>query len=114
MVRRLNISSLAIEDICKLPGDNPIGDGLAVSQDGRLFVTTVNGGGIDVINSDGSYDQFITVGKIPTNCVFSGSDLYVTDAGVFANSAEPKMLGQLLRLNNVTAGLPALHGSIDN
>lgn len=114
MVRRLNISSLAIEDICKLPGDNPIADGLAVAQDGRLFVTTVNGGGIDVINSDGSYDQFITVGKIPTNCVFSGSDLYVTDAGVFANSAEPKMLGQLLRLNNVTVGLPALHGSIDN
>jgi gluconolactonase len=114
MVRRLNISSLVIEDICKLPGDNPIADGLAVAQDGRLFVTTVNGGGIDVINSDGSYDQFITVGKIPTNCVFSGSDLYVTDAGVFANSAEPKMLGQLLRLNNVTAGLPALHGSIDN
>jgi sugar lactone lactonase YvrE len=74
----------------------------------------VNGGGIDVINSDGSYDQFITVGKIPTNCVFSGRDLYITDAGVFANSAEPMMLGQLLRLNNVTAGLPALYGSIDN
>ena len=114
MVRRLNISTLDIEDICKLPGENPIADGMAVANDGRLFVTTVNGGGIDVINSDGSYDQFITVGKIPTNCAFSGSDLYVTDAGVFANSTEPKMLGQLLRLNNVTAGLPTSFGSIEN
>jgi len=112
MIRRLNISSLLIEDICKLPGDNPIADGLAVAQDGRLFVTTVNGGGIDVINFDGSYDQFITVGKIPTNCVFSGNDLYVTDAGVFATSKEAIMHGQLLRLNNVTMGLPVSHGSI--
>lgn len=113
MVRRLNISSLVIEDICKLPGDHPIADGLAVANDGRLFVTTVNGGGIDVINPDGIYDQFITVGKIPTNCVFSGSDLYITDAGVFANSVEPSMVGQLLRISNVTEGLLTFHGSID-
>jgi gluconolactonase len=113
MVRRLNIVTLIIEDICKLPGNNPIADGMAVARDGRLFVTTVNGGGIDVINSDGSYDQFITVGKFPTNCVFSESDLYVTDAGVVANSADPMMLGQLFRLNNVTMGLPVFHGSID-
>lgn len=113
MVRRLNISSLVIEDICSLPGDNPIADGLAVARDGRLFVTTVNGGGIDVINSDGSYDQFIAIGKIPTNCVFSGSDLYITDAGVIADSVEPSVVGQLLRLKNVTVGLPTFCGSID-
>ena len=112
MVWRLDINSLKIQDICKLPGDHPIADGLAVAEDGRLFVTTVNGGGIDVINSDGSYDQFITVGKIPTNCVFSGNDLYVTDAGMLANTATPSMVGQLWRLNDVTKGLPVSFGSI--
>jgi gluconolactonase len=112
MVRRLDISSLKIKDICKLPGDMPIADGMAVAEDGRLFVTTVNGGGIDVINYDGSYDQFITVGKIPTNCVFSGTDLYVTDAGMLANSTKPIMLGQLWRLSNITMGLSVSYGSI--
>ena len=81
MVRRLNPDNLQITDICKLPGDKPVADGMAVAADGRLFVTTVNGGGIDVINKDGSYDQFLKLGVIPTNCVFSGADLYMTDAG---------------------------------
>lgn len=114
MVRRLNPDSLQITDICKLPGDKPVADGMAVAADGRLFVTTVNGGGIDVINKDGSYDQFLKLGVIPTNCVFSGADLYMTDAGVLADSSDPSMGGQLWLLRNVTEGLGTWPGSINH
>jgi gluconolactonase len=113
MVRRLNPGNLQITDICKLPGDKPVADGMAVAADGRLFVTTVNGGGIDVINKDGSYDQFLKLGVIPTNCVFSGADLYMTDAGVLADSSDPSMGGQLWLLRDVTEGLGTWPGSIN-
>ena len=113
MVRRLNPDNLQITDICKLPGDKPVADGMAVGADGRLFVTTVNGGGIDVINKDGSYDQFLKLGVIPTNCVFSGADLYMTDAGVLADSSDPSMGGQLWLLRDVTEGLGTWPGSIN-
>lgn len=113
MVRRLNPDNLQITDICKLPGDKPVADGMAVAADGRLFVTTVNGGGIDVINKDGSYDQFLKLGVIPTNCVFSGADLYMTDAGVLADSSDPSMGGQLWLLRDVTEGLATWPGSIN-
>jgi gluconolactonase len=112
MVRRLNPETLQITDICKLPGEKPVADGMAVAADGRLFVTTVNGGGIDVVNKDGSYDQFLKIGIIPTNCVFSGSDLYMTDAGVLADSSDPSMGGQLWLLRDVTEGLGTWPGSI--
>ena len=54
MVRRCRPDGSDIEDIGLLPGDQPVADGLAVAADGRLFVTTVNGGGIDVLNADGT------------------------------------------------------------
>jgi len=113
MVRRLNPDNLQITDICKLPGDKPVADGMAVAADGRLFVTTVNGGGIDVINKDGSYDQFLKLGVIPTNCVFSGADLYMADAGVLADSSDPSLGGQLWLLRDVTEGLGTWPGSIN-
>jgi gluconolactonase len=114
IVRRLNPDTLKITDICKLPGDKPVADGMAVAADGRLFVTTVNGGGIDVVNKDGSYDQFVKLGLIPTNCVFSGSDLYMTDAGVLADSSDPSMGGQLWLLRDVTEGLGTWPGLINH
>lgn len=111
MVRRLK-SDGSIEDIARLPGDRPVCDGMAVAADGRLFVSTVNGGGIEVIHPDGRYDEHIKVGVIPTNCVFSGRDLYMTDAGVLADSAEASYGGQLWRIEANVEGLPAWYGRI--
>jgi gluconolactonase len=85
---------------------------MAVGADGRLYVTTVNGGGIDVIRADGSYDRFIKAGVIPTNCVFRGRDLIMTDAGVLADTADASYGGQLWRLPVDTEGLPTWTGSI--
>lgn len=112
MVRRLRLGSGAIEDIARLPGERPIADGMAVGSDGRLYVTTVNGGGIDVIRPDGTYDHFIRAGVIPTNCVFAGRDLIMTDAGVLADTADASYGGQLWRLPIDTPGLPAWYGRV--
>ena len=89
MVRRCRPDGTGIADIGRLPGEHPVADGLAVAADGRLFVTTVNGGGIDVLHADGSYDQHIAAGTIPTNCVFDGSRLFMTDAGAIADTPTP-------------------------
>lgn len=112
MVRRLRPETGAIEAIARLPGEKPVADGLAVAADGRLFVTTVNGGGIDVLHPDGRYDRFIQAGVIPTNCVFDGRSLYMTDAGVLAASADASFGGQLWRIDQDAMGLPTWYGRI--
>ena len=112
MVRRLRLDTGAIEDIARLPGDKPICDGMAVAADGRLYVTTVNGGGIDVLWPDGRYDRAIKAGVVPTNCVFEDTALYMTDAGVVADSADASYGGQLWRLASDVAGLPTSYGRI--
>ena len=83
-----------------------------LAADGRLFVTTVNGGGIDVLWPDGRYDQFIKAGVIPTNVVFGGATLYMTDAGVLADSADASFGGQLWRIDSDVAGLATSYGRI--
>ena len=112
MVRRLYIADGRIEDIGRLPGDDPVADGMAVAADGRLFVTTVNGGGIDVLWPDGRHDQSIKAGLVPTNVVFDGSTLYMTDAGVLADSADASLGGQLWRIDLDVMGSPTSYGRI--
>lgn len=112
MVRRLRPATGAIEEIARLPGEKPVADGMAVAADGRLFVTTVNGGGIDVLHPDGRYDRHIKAGVIPTNCVFDGRTLYMTDAGVLADSAAASYGGQLWRIDQDVEGLPTSYGRI--
>jgi gluconolactonase len=112
MVRRIRISDGTIEDIARLPGEHPVCDGLAIATDGRMFVTTVNGGGIDVLNGDGSYDQFVALASQPTNCVFDGDKLYATAAGAIADTADASFAGQLWLVEAGTQGLQTVHGSI--
>jgi gluconolactonase len=112
MVRRLDPATGTIEDIARLPGDNPIADGMAVGADGLLYVTTVNGGGIDVIRADGAFERHIKAGSIPTNCVFDGRDLIMTDAGIIADSTDASYGGQLWRLPIDADGLPNWTGHI--
>ncbi|MEO5884565.1 MAG: SMP-30/gluconolactonase/LRE family protein, partial [Candidatus Limnocylindrales bacterium] len=112
MVRRLHLSDGRIEEVGQLPGEKPIADGMAVAADGRLFVTTVNGGGIDVLWPDGRFDRHIAAGVIPTNVVFDGATLYMTDAGVLADSADASFGGQLWRIDSDVAGLPTSYGRI--
>ncbi len=100
------------EDLGRLPGDNPIPDGMSVGADGRLYVTDLVAGGMHVLQPDGTVDGFIACGGAPTNCVFDGETMWVTDAGVLAVSTEPNYNGQLWRLHVPGGGGSTHHGII--
>ena len=97
-----------IEDLGRLPGEGPTPDGMKIGADGRLFVTDIAAGGVRVLKRDGEVKAFINVGKAPTNCCFDGETLWVTDAGVLAESTEPSSAGQLWRVH-VPGGGPKAH-----
>ncbi len=88
-----------IEDLGRLPGENPVPDGLKVGSDGRLYVTDIVAGGIHVLAPDGRPEGFFRCGVATTNCVFDGETLWVTAAGVLAVSAEPSAAGQVWRVH---------------
>jgi gluconolactonase len=101
-----------IEDLGRLPGDNPIPDGLKVGADGRLYVTDILAGGIHVLGRDGTPRDFIKVGKATTNCVFAGETLWVTDAGVLATSAEASSEGAVWKLRVPGGGAGVWYGKV--
>ena len=96
----------------RLPGETPIPDGMTVGADGRLYVTDLVAGGMHVLQPDGTVDGFVACGGAPTNCVFDGETMWVTDAGVLAVSAEPNYNGQLWRLRVPGGGGPTHRGII--
>ncbi len=111
-VRRLRPGSTDIEDLGRLPGENPILDGMKIGSDGRLYVTDITAAGIHVIQPDGTVDEFIPCGNAATNCAFDGEILYMTDAGVPADSADPSFGGALWRIALERTGQPVHRGRI--
>jgi gluconolactonase len=110
-VRRLRPDG-TIEDLGRMPGDNPILDGMKIGADGRLYVTDMVAGGVHVLAPDGAVEGFIACGGAPTNCAFDGETLWVTDAGVLASSAEPSFAGRLWRTRVAGGGAPTHVGTI--
>jgi gluconolactonase len=86
---------------------------MKIGADDRLFVTDIAAGGIGVLARDGEIEALIPVGKAPTNCCFDGERLWVTDAGVLADSTEPSSAGQLWRVYLPGGGPKAHLGYID-
>ena len=111
-VRRMSGRGEEPEDLGRLPGENPIPDGLKLGADGRLYVTDLAAGGIHVLLPDGTPVGFLAVGVAPTNCVFAGDVLIVTDAGRLADSAECSSAGRLWRIPIRASGQPLLRGAI--
>ena len=101
-----------IEDLGRMPGDNPILDGMKIGADGRIYVTDLVGKGIHILRPNGTVEGFIPVGGAPTNCAFAGETLWVTDATALAASTEPNFAGQLWRLTIPGGGLPSYKGTI--
>jgi gluconolactonase len=101
-----------LEDLGRLPGPNPVPDGMKVGADGRLYITDIVAKGIHVLAPDGKAEAFIACGVAPTNCAFDGETLWVTDAGVLAVSTEPSNAGQIWRLHVPGGGAPTHKGSI--
>lgn len=88
------------QTIAKLTGDNPVPDGMAIAENGDLYVTDAGGANIEVISPAGELRRRIPFGVVPTNCVFDGTGrLIVTDSGTVANSTEPAFEGKLYALD---------------
>jgi sugar lactone lactonase YvrE len=62
-----------------------------------------------VLSPTGSRIGEIAAGKIPTNCAFDGSVLYVTDGGHPGNTTVPVLCGCLWVVETEHHGVP-LHG----
>jgi gluconolactonase len=88
----------SLEDLGRMPGDNPVLDGMKVGADGRIYVTDLVAKGIHVLAPDGKVLDFISTGGAPSNIAFDGETLWVTNAGVLAASAEPSTAGTIQRL----------------
>jgi gluconolactonase len=101
-----------IEDLLRLPGERPIADGLKIAVDGSIFVAVIEAGGIHVVEADGAYREFIKVGDATTNCAFDGEQLYVTDAGMPAESAAASFGGALWRVDVGIGGMALTPGRI--
>jgi gluconolactonase len=90
-----------------------IPDGLKIDVNGDLWVTTVLGGGVDILGSDGTWKDFLETGGAPLNCIFHGGSLYITDFGDITEiTAAAPMDGRLWRVDVGVEGMPLFRGSI--
>ena len=88
-------------------------DGLKVAADGRLWVTTFMGGGVDILRPDGTIEDFLETGGTVLNCVFHDGDLIITDMGDITElTAAAPMDGRLWRVEVGVAGMPLFRGAI--
>ena len=101
-----------LEDLGRMPGDNPVLDGMKVGADGRIYVTDLVAKGIHVLAPDGKPLDFIATGGAPSNIAFDGETLWVTNAGVLAASTEPSTAGTIQRLRIPGGGAPTYKGVI--
>jgi gluconolactonase len=101
-----------IEDLGRLPGDNPTPDGMKVGADGRLYVTDIAANGIHILRPDGTPEAFFVCGKATTNCAFAGETLWVTNAGVLATGTDPSFGGTLCRVRIPGGGAPTHLGRV--
>lgn len=97
--------------LCRLPEEH-VPDGLAVAEDGRVFITTVTSHGVTVISPEGEVLDHIYLDDdaIATNCCFQGSALWVTDFGPDFSRVPDG--GRLWRVETDAVGAPVLAGSL--
>jgi sugar lactone lactonase YvrE len=98
------------ETFCQL-SDASVPDGMAIASDGRFFVATTVSGGVTVISPEGEVLEEIDLGEHATNCIFDGSDLYVT-ATRTPELAASERTGSLWRVETGVAGLPLIPGQL--
>lgn len=101
------------EPIAQLP-EGHVPDGLKVAENGDLWITTFQGGGVDILRPDGTIVDFLETGGTVLNCVFHERDLIITDMGDMrgALTAAAPMEGRLWRVKVDVAGMPLFRGAI--
>jgi gluconolactonase len=95
---------------CQLSDDH-VPDGFAIAADGRLFVCTTTSLGVTVVSPDGEVLEEIRLGEHATNCIFDGTDLYVTATKV-ADIEASQRTGTFWRVQAGVTGLPLISGQL--
>jgi gluconolactonase len=119
--QRLYWSESAAHRICRLENgeavtfcqlsDDHVPDGFAIAADGRLFVCTTTSQGVTVVSPDGEVLEEISLGEHATNCIFDGTDLYVTATKV-ADIEASQRTGTFWRVQAGVTGLPLISGQL--
>lgn len=79
--------------------DEPvIPDGLKLDNAGNFYVTGVNSGTVEVVSRAGEHLASLRIGTVPTNCLFDGSTMYVTDGGKPGTSTDAGFTGALWKV----------------
>lgn len=92
--------------------DGHVPDGIAVAEDGRIFIASCGSHGIDVIGPDGADVGFLPLDDraFASNLCFDGSALWVTDFGV--DHATVEASGRLWRVETDAIGRSLHTGSL--
>jgi gluconolactonase len=89
-----------------------IPDGFKIDAHGNFWITTFSSGGVDVIDREGGYVNFLETGGVPLNCVFGGTSLFVCDFGTTDTGDATPMFGRLLKVDVGVSGMPLYRGEI--
>ena len=101
-----------IETLAQLP-DGHMADGIKFDAGGRLWITTVKGGGFDVLEPTTGAMLFVPCAHYPLNCVFAGTSLIVTDRGLWDDaSPDVPRNGRLIRVEVGVSGQPLFRGRL--
>ena len=103
---------MPIETLARLP-EGHLADGMKFDDRGRLWITTVFGGGFDVLDLANGHMDFVACPYYPLNCVFQGQSLIVTDRGLWdETSGDVARNGRLLRFDVGVGGPKLLRGML--
>lgn len=94
-IRRRNASG--VMTVFTLP-EPVVPDGFKIDLAGNFYVTGVDSGAVEVVSAKGDHLASLPVGAIPTNCLFEGSSLIVTDGGKPGLSDNPLFGGALWKV----------------
>lgn len=101
-----------IETLARLP-EGHMADGLKFDASGKLWITTVKGGGFDVLDPGTGAMEFVPCAHYPLNCVFTGTSLIVTDRGLWDdNLPDVSRNGRLLEFHVGVEGQPLFRGAL--
>jgi len=89
-----------------------IPDGFKIDAHGNFWITTFSSGGVDDIDREGGYVDFLETSGVPLNCVFGGTSLFVCDFGTTDTGDATPMFGRLLKVDVGVSGMPLYRGEI--
>lgn len=105
----------AVEIVVTLP-EGHHAEGFKLDEDGNVWLTAFQAGGIHVVAPDGELLAFHETGGVPVNCAFRDGSLYIADFGPlderYRDASGAYLQGRLLRMDVDVAGRPYHRGAI--